>query len=163
MRGIQARLLMIGSGDGFPEAKQLAASLNLNGELTMTGHLGQAQYAPLLADADVGLAPYHGWPEFSGLKVLDYKAAGLATIASGINGHPPTLKNGETGLIVPPGDVEALTDAIVRLCADATTRKRMGQSARLEAEVTHGWEQTAERLEHVFHSLPSLRAGTARG
>jgi glycosyltransferase involved in cell wall biosynthesis len=148
---------MIGSGDGFSEAKQLAAKLNLNGELTLTGHLGQAQYAPLLAGADVGLAPYVGWPEFSGLKVLDYKAAGLATIASGINGHPPTLKNGETGLIVPPGDVAALTDAIVRLCSDSTVRRQMGQSARREAEVVHGWEQTAERLEQLFHSLPSLQ------
>jgi glycosyltransferase involved in cell wall biosynthesis len=119
----------------------------------MAGHLGLPQYAPLLAGADIGVSPYCGWPEFSGLKVLDYKAAGLPTIASGINGHPPTLKTGETGLIVPPCSVEALCDAIVRLCADSPQRRRMGQAARLEAEAMHGWDQTADRLVRIFRAV----------
>lgn len=154
-RGARARLLMIGTGEGLPDAQRLADSLGLTGGVTFAGHLALTEYAALLADADVGLSPYCGWPEYSGLKVLDYKAAGLPTIASGIDGHPPTLRAEHTGLIVPPCDVEALCDAIVRICADGELRKRMGQAARLEAEATHTWEHTAERLDRILHRVVS--------
>ena len=148
--GAPARLLMIGRGDGFAEAQALAARLALSDAVTFAGHLPLDEYAPALAAADVGLSPYCGWPEFSGLKVLDYKAAGLPTIASGANGHPPTLRDGVTGIIVPPCEVEPLADAIVTLCADAALRRRMGQAARIEAEAVHGWDHTAARLEGLF-------------
>jgi glycosyltransferase involved in cell wall biosynthesis len=154
---VNAKLLMIGSGEGFADAQRQAARLNLNGDVTLTGHLQPSQYAPLLAGADVGLSPYFGWPEFSGLKVLDYKAAGLPTIGSGINGHPPTLTQDKTGLIVTPGDVDALCQAIVRLCSDATLRRCMGRTARIEAEAMHAWEHTAARLEQIFRRVVSER------
>jgi len=48
-----------------------------------TGALSPKQYAPKLAALDIGVAPYCGATEFAGLKSLDYKAAGLAIIASG--------------------------------------------------------------------------------
>jgi glycosyltransferase involved in cell wall biosynthesis len=156
-RGAQARLLMIGSGDGFESARELAASLGLGGDVTFIGHLKPQEYAPLLAAADIGVSPYCGWPEFSGLKVLDYKAAGLPTIASGVNGHPPTLKHGHTGLIVPPGNVEALRDAILELSGNARLRRCMGRAARLEAESMHAWEHTVERLEQVFLAAHAAR------
>jgi len=149
-RGARVTLLMIGSGDGFAAARQQVEELQLEDCVRLAGHLTIEQCAPLLADADVGLSPYCGWPEFSGLKVLDYKAAGLPTIASGRDGHPPTLTDGQTGLIVPPCDEAALCDAIVRLSADRELRRRMGRAARMEAEALHGWERTAERIEQVF-------------
>jgi glycosyltransferase involved in cell wall biosynthesis len=151
--GVHARLLMIGAGDGLAEARELAEKLHLNGELTLAGHQTAAQYAPLLAGADVGLAPYCGWPEFSGLKILDYKAAGLPTIASGRNGQPSTLRDGHTGIIVPPCDVDALHSAIVRLSRDRPTIRRMGQAARVEAETQHRWEHTVERVERVLRDV----------
>ncbi|MDV7397278.1 glycosyltransferase family 4 protein, partial [Arthrospira platensis SPKY1] len=102
------------------------------------------------AQADIGVSPYCGWPEFSGLKILDYKAAGLPTIASGQDGQPVTLRHEETGLIVPPCDGAALQTAIVRLCADAPLRRRLGQTARLEAERQHTWQHTVNRIEQVM-------------
>jgi glycosyltransferase involved in cell wall biosynthesis len=149
-RGAQAKLLMIGSGDGFDEAQRMVTKLGLHEAVTFAGHLKPEQYAPVLATADIGVSPYCCWPEFSGLKVLDYKAAGLPTIASGKNGQPPTLKTGQTGLIVPPCDEGALCEAIIRLCADRDLRRAMGRAARIEAEQVHSWEHTAEQLEQVF-------------
>jgi glycosyltransferase involved in cell wall biosynthesis len=152
-KGAPARLLMIGAGDGFVAAQSLVARLGLGDIVTFAGHRKPAEYAPMLATADVGVSPYCGWPEFSGLKILDYKAGGLPTIASGVNGHPPTLTDGVTGLIVPPCQVEPLTAAIVRLSADSSARIRMGQAARLEAEAMHGWEQTANRIDQVLQDV----------
>jgi glycosyltransferase involved in cell wall biosynthesis len=160
--GAAARLLMIGSGDGFAEARERVARLGLDDAVNFAGHRKPAEYAPMLAAADVGVSPYCGWPEFSGLKVLDYKAAGLPTIASGVNGHPPTLKHEVTGLIVPPCEVAPLTAAMLSLCADAGARVRMGQAARSEAEALHRWEQTAARVEQVFRDVLARWVNPAR-
>lgn len=161
-QGAVCRLLMIGSGDGLGDAQAAVARLGLGDVVTFAGHRKPAEYAPMLAAADVGLSPYCGWPEFSGLKVLDYKAAGLPTIFSGVNGQPPTLTDGVTGLRVPPCEAAPLAAAIARLSADPAARIRMGQAARFEAEARHGWEQTAERIEAVFRDVLARRGQHGR-
>lgn len=152
-QGMRARLQLIGAGAGLAEAQQLAAELNLDDAVCFSGRLSPAQYAPLLADADVGLAPYCGWPEFSGLKTFDYKAAGLPTISSGQDGMPATLADGRTALIIPPCDEAALTQAMMQLAAQPEQRRQMGQAARLEAENEHTWAHTAERLAQIFEHV----------
>jgi glycosyltransferase involved in cell wall biosynthesis len=148
--GQPLRLLLIGSGAGLDEARQLVAGQGVAEAVTFAGHLTAEQFAPLLAQADIGLSPYCGWKEFSGLKLFDYKAAGLAIIASGTNGQPATLKHEQTALIVPPCDEDALTGAMLALAGNAGRRRALGKQARLEAESCHGWDRTARELEHVF-------------
>jgi glycosyltransferase involved in cell wall biosynthesis len=87
------------------------------------------------------------------LKIFDYKAAGLACIASGKDGQPATLRHGETGWIVPPCDEAALAEAIIKLACDVGLRRRLGQAARLDAEKFHTWTKTAESLEKIFNQL----------
>jgi glycosyltransferase involved in cell wall biosynthesis len=150
--GAPIRLQLIGSGVGLDGAKQAVSELGLEPWVTFSGQLSASEFAPLLADADIGLSPYCGWSEYSGLKLFDYKAAGLAIIASGDGGQPKTLTHGVTGWIVPPCDEAALTAAIVQLGTDANLRRRLGQAARLNAEENHGWDQTARQLEKVFRA-----------
>jgi len=111
------------------------------------------QYAPYLAKSDIGVSPYCGWKEYSGLKLFDYKAAGLACIASGENGQPATLEHGETGWIVPPCDEDRLTQALVLLASQTELRRRLGQAARKDAEASHAWEHTVNKLETLFDHL----------
>ncbi len=148
--GLPARLLLIGAGDGLAGAQERVQALGLATAVTFLGHMTPDVYAPILAQADVGVSPYCGWPEFSGLKILDYKAAGLPTLASGQDGMPPTLGHEQTGLIVPPCDEDALYHALLRLGSDAGLRRRMGQQARREAETMHGWEHTAQRIAEIL-------------
>jgi glycosyltransferase involved in cell wall biosynthesis len=152
-QGLPLRLLLIGRGAGQAAAQAQVAAAGLAGPVTFTGPLAAEQFGPILAQADIGLSPYCGWKEFSGLKLFDYKAAGLATIASGQDGKPATLKHGETGLIVPPCDETALTEAIVLLASDRALRVRLGRQARLEAEACHGWDTTAAHLETVLRKV----------
>lgn len=152
------RLVLMGSGPGADEARQLTAQLGLSGIVTFAGRLAQEAYAPLLAQADIGLAPYCGWPEFSGLKLFDYKAAGLAVIASGEHGRPRTIQHGRTGWVVPPCDEEALRQAIRTLATDSALRRKLGQAARIDAESSHSWEQTGQRLEQILLGVVEERA-----
>lgn len=141
---------LIGDGSACPDIERLIAEYRLEPYVSLRGFLRIEQAAPLLGQAEIGLSPYCGRVEYSGLKLLDYKAAGSATIASGENGEPAVLRHGQTGWIVPPCDADRLAEAILTLSADASLRRCIGQAARLEAETEHSWRHTAQQLLGIF-------------
>ncbi len=148
--GINAQLYLIGDGSGLGRLNRLIDELGLSDSVHMTGHLPVHQVADYLMRSDIGLSPYCGRENFTGLKLLDYKAAGLATIASGKNGEPAILKHKQTAWIVPPCDADALANVIIMLCKDVTLCRQLGQAARIEAETSHSWRHTAGELEKLF-------------
>ncbi len=143
-------LVLIGSGTQQAQIVESIQQLGLQGHVELTGQLGIEQVAQRLAQADIGVAPYCGWMEFSGLKLFDYKSAGLATVASGQDGQPATLEHGVTGWIVPPCDEDALAQALIRLVDERELVRRIGRLARIEAEQRHTWRHTVEELEQIF-------------
>lgn len=151
--GISVRLLLIGSGPGVRDAAHMVQELDLGRYVAFCGHLAAPEYATALATANIGVSPISDWPEYSGLKLMDYKAAGLAVIASGKEGQPAVIDHGRTGLIVPPGDEDALYGALVRLSSDPELTTQMGRAARMEAERLHSWKNTAERLNELFSQV----------
>lgn len=152
-QGAHVQLDLIGSGPEEATIEATIQELALTEQVTLPGFVDMRRLSTYLAQADIGLCPYCGRVEYSGLKLLDYKSAGLATIASGANGQPVVLTHGETGWIVPPCDIEALTSAIVLLSSDHEQRREIGRAARVEAEREHSWRQTAKRLESIFLPL----------
>lgn len=146
-------LLLIGAGEGLEAAQNLARELRITDAVTFAGHQPQESYARMLANADAGTSPYCGWPEYSGLKIFDYKAAGLPTIASGVAGNPVTIRPGETGWIVPPCDEDALVAVLLELDAQRPQLQEMGRTARREAETQHDWQHTVHSLETTFEQV----------
>jgi glycosyltransferase involved in cell wall biosynthesis len=61
------------------------------------------------------------------------QACGLPVVASAVGGIPETLRDGVSGILVPPGDVPAWTDALTTLATDADLRARMGAAGRAQA------------------------------
>ena len=160
--GIAVRLLLIGAGPGLAPAKQLAHDLGIEHQVVFTGQLASNEYAAYLTTADIGVSPYCGRAEYSGLKLLDYKAAGLAIIASGKEGQPAIIEHGRTGLIVPPCDEDALYEAIIHLNSNRDFAARLGKEARLEAERLHSWENTAKHLIELFTLVTGKYDGNRR-
>jgi glycogen synthase len=150
LRRVPLKLTLAGAGPLEAELKAMAGALAVENDVVFAGHLTPRDLAARLSDADVGLSLYRGRVEYTGLKLLDYKAAGLATIATGQDGEPALIAHERTGLIVAPEDEVAVAEAIVRLAKDAGWRKEMGRRARTEAETRHRWKHTAEALEHLF-------------
>ena len=146
-------ITLIGTGSEKNKIIELIQELGLESNFTLTGQVSLEELASYLAQADVGVSPYCGRVEYSGLKLLDYKAAGLATIASGVNNQPAVLTHQHTGWIIPPCDEIALTQAIVTLAENPGLRIRIGQEARIEAESIHSWRHTAEQLLDIFNSI----------
>jgi glycosyltransferase involved in cell wall biosynthesis len=159
-QGVSVSLSLIGAGPEQAHIEQQIRELDLQQAVTLTGFVDIHTLGAYLAQADIGLCPYCGRVEYSGLKLLDYKAAGLATIASGANGQPVVLRHGITGFIVPPCDEEAIAEAIVQLSTNYELRRRMGRSARVEAEEEHSWHKTAQHLDAIFQQVASGRRST---
>ncbi|MCI0519975.1 MAG: glycosyltransferase family 4 protein [Chloroflexi bacterium] len=153
------RLVIIGSGTLADEIKARIAQLGIQEQVTLTGQVDIQDAGAYLAEADIGLAPYCGWMEFSGLKIFDYKSAGLVSLVSGQDGQPATIVHGKTGWIVPPCDGQTLQEAMIYLADHPELRREIGQAARLEAERMHSWRCTAQQLENVFvQVIATMRA-----
>jgi glycosyltransferase involved in cell wall biosynthesis len=80
------------------------------------------------------------------LKLYEYMAAGLALVGSRVGQVSEVVRDGETGLLVPPGDAVALADAIARLRGDPALRARLGAAARADVIANHTWARVVERV-----------------
>jgi glycosyltransferase involved in cell wall biosynthesis len=82
---------------------------------------------------------------------------GRAVVASRVGDLPAAVADGETGLLVEPGDANALAGALERVLADAGEAERMGAAGRVRAASTCSWEAVAERVEAALAGLVSER------
>jgi glycosyltransferase involved in cell wall biosynthesis len=140
-------LTVVGDGPGRPLLEEVGAR--------MTGALPHAEVPAVLAGADIGIAPYaaDAPPYFSPLKLFEYMAAGLAVVAAAIPGVTE-LVDERTAVLVPPGDPEALANAVARLAADPLARERLGRAGRMLAQ-RHTW---ANRARGILDEVASAMA-----
>jgi glycosyltransferase involved in cell wall biosynthesis len=110
----------------------------------LLGPIPHRQMPAVLADADIGLAPYsRDAPDyFSPLKLFEYMAAGLAVVACDL---PATrdLLSSESAVLVRRGDPDALAVAVGDLYRDTTRRERLGRAARELVAAGHTWRHRA--------------------
>lgn len=122
--------LLVGDGPDRPSVEAEVRRLGLQDAVTLTGT--RADVPGLLARADVFVLSSRS--EGAPLSILEAMAAGLPVVSSRVGGVPELVAEGETGLLVPPGDPAALAAALGRLVADAGLRRRLGVAGRERAE-----------------------------
>jgi glycosyltransferase involved in cell wall biosynthesis len=124
------RALLVGDG---PDHNTLEAEIHRLGLRDAVRLLGERNDVPtLLAGADLFLLSSKS--EAMPMSILEAMAAGLPVVASQVGGVPELIVEGETGLLVPPDDVDALAEALGRLVSDSEARRRLGRAARKRAE-----------------------------
>ena len=107
-----------------------------------------APVAPVLERAEVVVVPSFG--EGFGMVALEAMERGRPVIASDVGGLPEIVDDGRTGLLVPPGDVEALAGAIVELASDPARAAAMGAAGRARALDEFSQERCTERIEALY-------------
>lgn len=143
-RRISCRLLVAGRGDDQPRLEALRKSLNISEHVDFLGFISDAEKRDLLQKGWIHLftSANEGW----GISNLEAAACGTPTIASDVPGLRDSVVDGQTGFLVPHGDVETLSRRIEDLLGDDEKRKRLGVGARSFAE-GFGWDASARAME----------------
>ena len=115
------------------------------------GVLPRAELDALLAGAAVVAVPSRR--EGFGLVAAEAMAHGKPVVASAVGGLLDLVVDGETGLLVPPGDVAALRAALERLLGDAQLRRRLGAAGRARARERLSWDAQISATLAVYHEL----------
>lgn len=146
------RLTVVGDGPLRAALARQAAGL----AVTFVGQVGRSQLAALYRDHDVVATP--SVPAASGdqdglpVALLEAMASGCAVVASDLPGINEVIEDGVSGVLLPPGDVQALRDAIARLAHDVDATAALGAAARRRVEnysVGRRGEQYATLLRSV--------------
>jgi glycosyltransferase involved in cell wall biosynthesis len=147
VRDPAARLAIAGTGDHRPELERLVDSLALSERVAFLGFIGEAEKLVLLrrAWALAFASPKEGW----GITNLEAAACSTPVIASNSPGLRESVRDGETGFLVPHGDVAAMAARFEQLAASPPLVATLGAQARRFAE-TFTWERAArETVAHL--------------
>ncbi len=158
-----AELVLVGDGSERTRVTKLVRDLRLESAVHFTGW--QSNIDEWLARFDVFINPSRDEP--FGLSVLEASAAAIPVVAYDEGGVAEVVVHGETGLLVPPGNVTALGDALIRLCTDATLRATLGSAARNRAATLFAPASAARTFAEILRSVrrdspsrrPEARAG----
>jgi glycogen synthase len=150
-----ARVLLVGDG---PERKALeceAKRLGVADRLHFVGFVAHDRVPAVLAHADLLVLP--SLYEELGTVLLEAMQAALPIIASRTGGILDVIEDGVNGLLVPPGEPEALARAINRLLADRDLACRLSEEAQ-ERVKDYDWEVLAERVLAVYQGVAGSRS-----
>ncbi|MFJ8634584.1 glycosyltransferase family 4 protein [Streptomyces sp. NPDC093568] len=148
-----ARLRLVGDGDALPGLRALAAELGVADRLQTPGGLSGEALTDAVRTAAVLALPSLGEAESFGMALVEAMACATPVVGSDVGGIPHVVDEGETGLLVPPGDPDALAAACAKLLADGDLADRMGAAGRRTAEERYAWPKLTARYLDLFRAL----------
>ena len=146
VREVPSVLVMVGDGPERTAAEQEARALGVADGVYFLGKLEAV--APLLAAADLFLLPSE--TESFGLSALEALASGVPVVASDVGGLPEVVRHGDTGLLVPLGDVDAMARAAVGILQDGDRWHAMSQLAASDARLRFGIDAIVAQYEAFY-------------
>jgi N-acetyl-alpha-D-glucosaminyl L-malate synthase BshA len=152
---VPAKLLLVGEGPERLFVQQLVRELKVSGQVVF---LGQQDYLEqLMACADLLLLPSE--TESFGLVALEAHACGVPVLASRVGGIPEVVRDGETGFLVPVGEIGEMAEKAERLLADEELHRQFSVNARRVAEERFRQELILPQYEAVYEEVLSRVRG----
>jgi glycosyltransferase involved in cell wall biosynthesis len=143
------KLIIAGDGD-IEQGRKLVENLNLTEHITFLGWINSDQRDKLLAKADVFILPSYN--EGLPLAILEAMSWGLPVISTPVGGIPELVVPEQNGLLVNPGDIEQLSEAMQLLIENGTLRRALGSVARKTVE-PFDVGSYCSRLAHIYYSI----------
>lgn len=147
----QAHYLVVGKGDADYERQLQSLARQLNVAERVHFHGFQPSVGPCLAAMDLYVHP--ALMEGFGIAVLEAMAMSRAVVATAVGGVPEIVRHGETGLLVPSGDPEALANAVINLLTEPEQREKLGRAGRDRVLKDFTMEAMMGRLLEAYDSL----------
>ncbi len=151
----RALFLVVGRGRLREELEGYARQRRVDGHFRFLGHRDDVQ--DLLALSDIFVLP--SLSEGTPLALLEAMAAGLPPVASRVGGVGEVIEDGKTGLLVPPGDSQALAESIITLLQDDHQAKVMGEHARDLVAHRFSLDAMVQAYQEIYAILLHTRKG----
>lgn len=143
----EARLMIAGLGEQMKAIQQLAQTLGLDQAVRFLGLRKDVVALMNAADGYVMSSAWEGLP----MVLLEAASTGLPMVATNVGGNREVVQEGQTGYLVPPGNPESLSAAMIRLMAlPEMQRKRMGEAARAFVEQCYSLESVLTQWEIIY-------------
>lgn len=136
-------------GDGPLEAAVRSTSRDIQ-QILHLGRVDHSAIAPYFAYADAYLLP--SLSEGVPISLLEAMAAGLPCIASDVGGIRPQTEDAKL-MLLPPGNAQALSDAIIKLYEDRMLGRKLGDEARTYVARRFSWDSIVERIAQVYEEI----------
>lgn len=150
----RTRLVIAGDGPERSHLEALVRESGLAGRVDFMGRVDQTTAVALFNSASIFCLPAHQRSEAFGLCQIEAMACGLPVISTDLpTGVPEVNRDGESGLIVPPGNSRALGKAIEKLETDVELRRKLGQGARLRARNNFTARRMADEVAKVYREV----------
>lgn len=146
-----ARFVLIGGGGDAGPLREKARALSVEPFVYFTGYRNDVERFYAIMDISVLTSLSEGLS----LTILESMAHGLPVVATRVGGNPEIIMDGQTGYLVPPGDVASLADRIVRLLLDRHLRRCMGEEGRARIASRFLMRDVAARYLEVYRGLIS--------
>jgi glycosyltransferase involved in cell wall biosynthesis len=147
-----AHLLLVGDGPVEDELKATVDRLGIRDHVTFTGRVGRDAVRDYILCMDIAASPkatFYASP----MKILEYMAMGLPTVAPDMANIRDIITDGQEGLLFAPDDEESMFDRIHQLLKDGTARRRMGANARTRIEQELNWRNNALGVLEIAEKL----------
>jgi glycosyltransferase involved in cell wall biosynthesis len=147
-----------------PQARRLLDLAERSGvadRVRLLGRVSHAQLPALFRSADIAVCV--PWYEPFGIVPLEAMASGVPVVASAVGGLTDTVVHGETGVMVPPRDAEAVAEAVAALLADPERRTMLGAAGYRRVRSRYTWPKVADSMLDVYGTLVQESALAARG
>ena len=158
-RGVPFEAIISGIGPDVDSSKARAAELNFSEtEIRFTGYADYDTVPDLYRRADVFVSPTYA--EGFSNTILEAMAAGLAVVSTHSVGVSDCLRDGENGLMVQPGDVPALAQALMRVIEDGPLRARLARDGLEECRRVYSWGAVGRQIMEVYGAIAGARPAT---
>jgi glycosyltransferase involved in cell wall biosynthesis len=147
--GPDVHYVVIGDGPERAALEERARSRGVSARVHFAGRVQRADLPQWLAEADLLVQPSVGVEAF-GISVVEAMACSLPVLASHVGGLPEIVVEGETGRLLPCGDVAAWTDAVRSAAANRAQLAVWGRAGRARVEREFTWARNAARLEALL-------------
>lgn len=149
-----SRVVFVGGEEeaGIVQALRLrAAELKVADRVVFAGRAVGADKYAWLNEADVFALPSHA--EGLPMSLLEAMSVGLPVVTTPVGAIPSLIRAGHNGLIVPPGDVDALRDALEKLLRDPGLRDRLGKEGQQLVRAHYGVDRAAAKLSELYRRI----------
>lgn len=148
-KDVPARLVMVGDGPERPRAVERAEIYGIRDHVLFLGK--HASVHELLSCADLFLLPSE--TESFGLVALEAMSCGAPVVASDVGGLPEVVRDGETGYLLPVGDIDGMAEAGRRILADADHHKTLAEAGRELAVERYSVDAVVPRYERFYERV----------